>query len=105
MEIKDSKGNVIAKITSARPAQEQCQEGVWLEMQCTNGTRPTICLIAQQNGNFYVGAYKNIANSPKACDFAVTLTANGPELQILKGDKTKIINLYDFIDKIEKELI
>ncbi len=98
MDIKDSKGKVIAKVTAADPNQSECQEGLWLEVVADDGTKPTICLI-KKTSDWYLGVYRD-ANDAYACDFAIIFNKEeGPSIQVTKGKEVKTVNLFEHFSK------
>ena len=107
MEIKDQNGKVIAKITGADQNISGCDEGVWVELQADDGTRPTLCMVKDQpggphGGNWYLGVYRDShAAKIVACDLAIMFCKeHGPELQVTKGDQVKSYNLFDLLSKL-----
>lgn len=104
VEIKDKKGKVIAKITAADPDASGCDEGLWVEIQADDGTRPTLCLVkgkANDPLGWYLGVYRDVEKTKGPCDFALSFGKNGPELQVTKGKETKSVNLFDLLEKAE----
>lgn len=104
MELKDSKGKVVAKVTAADPNIAGCDEGIWLEVQADDKTKPTLCLVKDKpdgphKGNWYLGVYRDANQANAGCDLAVTFDKEkGPVLQIVKpGHPPKIVSLYDLV--------
>lgn len=100
IEIKTEQGCVVAKITAANPNIHGCEEGVWIELQATDLTKPTLCFIKDKpngtfEGDWYIGAYRNANVAPLGCDFAIRFSKDGPIIQMIKGGEVKIIHLYD----------
>lgn len=105
MNICDSKGKVIATVTAADPNMADVDEGVWLEVQADDGTRPTLCLVKQRGkssrnpiesaGRWYLGVYRDARKPGVACDLAITFGPEGPVLQVVKGKEVRQVNLFD----------
>ncbi len=99
MNITDDKGQVVAKVTSVAKHGE-IEEGIWLEVQAADGTRPTLCLVkgpcAGANG-WYLGVYRDTRNPGVACDFAISFTKDGPVIQATKGREVVSKNLFDLL--------
>lgn len=101
MEIKDDKGNVVAKVVAA--VGGGIEEGVWIEVQAADGTRPTLCLVKDKpggpfGGGWYVGAYRDARHPGVACDVAISLTEkDGPTLQATRGKEVRIKSLFDLL--------
>lgn len=107
MNIKcDKTERVIAKVTAAGPNSAGCEEGVWVEVQAADGTKPTLCLVKDKpggsfDGGWYLGVYRDANNPGIACDLAVSFCKkDGPTLQVVKGQEVKIVNLFDLISKL-----
>lgn len=105
MELKDSKGKIVATVTAHDGSGGPVDEGVWVEVQAGDGTRPTICLINSTDvagTDWYVGFYRDAkARDIKGCDFAVALTEHGPTLQVIKDGQIRIVDLFDLAGHLE----
>ena len=96
-----SKGKVVAVITAADPNSQDCDEGVWLEVQADDGSKPTLCLIKRKDGSWYLGVYRD-ANHAHACDLSVLFDKEeGPTLQVAKGKDVVTTKLFDLIKRLE----
>ena len=103
MELKDTNGKVIAKVTGCDCNAGDVDEGVWVEVLADDGTRPTLCLVkTKTKGEWYLGVYRDAkAPSIKACDLAVSFGGVGPTLQVTKGDKVAIVDLFDLVTHVQ----
>jgi len=106
--ITDHKGKIIATVMAADPNAQGCDEGVWVELRADDGTKPTICLVKDRpdgphHGAWYLGVYRNALAPNPGCDLAVTFSeAEGPVLQVIKGDSVKRVNLHRLAELIEQ---
>jgi hypothetical protein len=102
-ELKDDAGKVVATVTGANPDANGCDEGVWLELQADDGTRPTLCLVKDKKGGhmhgaWFLGVFRDARNTGSGCDLAITFDkADGPVLQVIKGGKVKHADLFDLL--------
>lgn len=104
IELKDSDGNVVAKIQSESPGQIQCKTGVWLTMKTEDDTEPTLCLVKTGDKAWYLGFYRDAKSSPVACDLAISFNKEtGPMIQVAKGDEVEQIPLFDFVKDFSKK--
>ncbi len=108
MEIKDDNGKVIAKVSAADVNAAGCDEGVWVEVQADDGTRPTVCLIKDKPcgpfaGGWYLGVYRDTTQKDiTACDLAVSFTAEGPVVQATGPyGQVKQVNLFALLSCFE----
>jgi hypothetical protein len=105
VDIKDDKGKVVAKVTAANPDSDSCDEGVWVEMQADDGTRPTLCFIKPKAGSvyttgWYLGVYRDAKKPAAGCDIGLSFDEKaGPILQVVRGDDVKTVNLFDLLSK------
>jgi hypothetical protein len=102
VEIKDCNGKVIAKVVAADPNVSGCDEGIWLEVQADDGTRPMLCLVKDKpdgpfGGDWYIGAYRDSKQPGIACDLAISLTKDGPVLQAVRGKEVRQKSLFDLL--------
>lgn len=103
LELKDKSGKVIAKVTAADPNVAGCDEGVWLEIQADDGSKPTLCLIKDKpsgpfKGGWYLGVYRDVRHAGPGCDFAISFDKeNGPSIQVTKGQEVKQRSLFDLL--------
>lgn len=109
LELKDSHGRVVAKIMAANPDALHADEGIWLEVQADDGMRPTLCLMktksrstrtGPEGGDWYIGMYRDAKNVAIGCDFGISFTADGPVVQVVKGNEVKSVNLFDLLEKL-----
>jgi len=101
-EIKDANGKVIAEIVAADTNVPMCDEGVWLTFRADDGTKPAVGLIKDQqngplDGAWYLAFYRDSKKANGSCDLAISFEPTGPVLQVTKGDKVAIVDLYDFV--------
>lgn len=102
MELHDKNGKLIAKI-SASGAGGGLEEGVWVEIQAADGTRPTLCLVkgkphGEADDGWYLGVYRDTKQPGIACDFAISFTkSGGPVLQATKGKEVRSKSLFDLL--------
>lgn len=104
MNITDDKGNVVAKVTSVGPKSgTDLEEGIWVEVQAADGTRPTLCLVKGRPGGsaedgWYLGVFRDAKKPGVACDLAVSFSAkDGPMIQAVRGKEVIIKSLFDLL--------
>lgn len=103
MEIKDKNGKVVAMVTAMNSEGGPTDEGIWLEVQADDGTKPTLCLIKSQGyrqpGDWFLGVYRDARSKDiRACDLAIRFSVNdGVTLQVAQNGKVKVVNLFDLI--------
>ncbi len=96
---------VVATITAKNVNSPECDEGVWVELKADDGTKPTLCMIKTKKddtfgGDWYLGVYRDASDANiVACDVGIVFSKNGPAIQVAKGDKVKIVDLFEMISQ------
>jgi len=102
-EVKSPDGKVVATVNAANPNGSGCDEGVWVEMQADDGTRPTLCMVKDKpdgpfKGAWYFGVYRDTKDTNIACDFAILFDKEkGPQLQVVRGQEVQAASLFDLL--------